>query len=250
MSDPDIKVVTPDTIKRITRDIKNVIKNPLDDNGIYYQHNMDNVLKGYAMIIGPTDTPYQDGFYFFQFDFPCDYPHSPPVLTFLSNGDNIRFNPNLYRNGKVCISILNTWRGEQWTSCQSISTILLTLCTILNENPLLNEPGITSVNPEIIPYNLIISYKNNEVCIINMLKNIKEGKEPFSLFKTECEKHFKENYKRVVKNIENILEQASETTYRNNKGELFTNIYKMAIKVNKTSVSSLKKKMSIQHRNI
>ena len=83
-----------------------------------------------------------------------------------------------------------------------------------------------------------------------MLKNIKEGKEPFSLFKTECEKHFKENYKRVVKNIENILEQASETTYRNNKGELFTNIYKMAIKVNKTSVSSLKKKMSIQHRNI
>ena len=109
---------------------------------------MENIFKGYAMIIGPSDTPYQDGFYFFEFNFPYDYPHSPPVLTFLSNGDNIRFNPNLYRNGKVCISLLNTWKGDQWTSCQSISSILLTLC-ILNENPLLNEPGITESNSEI-----------------------------------------------------------------------------------------------------
>ena len=81
-SDP---VVTHTTVKRISRDVKCIMKNPLHENGIYYEHNMDNIFKGYAMIVGPTDTPYQDGFYFFEISFPYDYPHSPPTLTFLSN---------------------------------------------------------------------------------------------------------------------------------------------------------------------
>lgn len=237
-------VITPDTIKRITRDIKNIMKNPLHENGIYYEHNMENIFKGYAMIIGPTDTPYQDGFYFFEFDFPYDYPHSPPVLTFLSNGDNIRFNPNLYRNGKVCISLLNTWKGDQWTSCQSISSILLTLCTVLNENPLLNEPGITESNSEIEPYNIIISYKNNDVCILSILDKIKNNNEPFSLFKDPCIKHFKENKERILKNIDYIVKKATECTHRDSNGEIRTHIYKMSSKINKTQASSMKKKIN------
>ena len=234
-------VITQETIKRISRDIKNIMKNPLHENGIYYEHNMENIFKGYAMIIGPTDTPYQDGFYFFEFNFPYDYPHSPPVLTFLSNGDNIRFNPNLYRNGKVCISLLNTWKGDQWTSCQSIASVLLTLCTVLNENPLLNEPGITESNSEIIPYNIIISYKNNDVCILNILDKINNNIEPYSLFNEPCIKHFKENKKRIIDNIDSIVKIANESTYRNSKGEIITHIYKMSSKINKTVASSLKK---------
>jgi ubiquitin-conjugating enzyme E2 Z len=237
-------VITQDTIKRITRDIKNIMKNPLHENGIYYQHNMENIFKGYAMIIGPSDTPYQDGFYFFEFNFPYDYPHSPPVLTFLSNGDNIRFNPNLYRNGKVCISLLNTWKGDQWTSCQSISSILLTLCTVLNENPLLNEPGITESNSEIEPYNIIISYKNNDVCILSILDKIKNNNEPFSLFKDPCIKHFKENKERILKNIDYIVKKAIECTHRDSNGEIRTHIYKMSSKINKTQASSMKKKIN------
>ena len=55
--------------------------------------------------------------------FTTDYPHSPPQVTYWTNGDNIRFNPNLYKCGKVCVSLLNTWRGDQWTSCQTISSV-------------------------------------------------------------------------------------------------------------------------------
>ena len=83
------------------------------------------------MIVGPSETPYFGGFYFFEFKYPGDYPHSPPEVIYKTNGDNIRFNPNLYVNGKVCISLLNTWRGEQWTSCQTITTVLLNLCLFL-----------------------------------------------------------------------------------------------------------------------
>jgi ubiquitin-conjugating enzyme E2 Z len=75
----------------------------------------------------------------------------------------------LYTSGKVCISILNTWRGEQWTSCQTISTVLLTLCTLLCKNPLLNEPGITQSHKDFANYTRIIEYKNIEIAILKMV---------------------------------------------------------------------------------
>jgi ubiquitin-conjugating enzyme E2 Z len=160
--------ITKSTITRLLHDVKNLIKNPLSDNGIYYMHDDEDLLKGYALIIGPKDTPYFGGNYFFEFSFPPDYPHSPPTIKYCTNGDNIRFNPNLYTSGKVCISILNTWRGEQWTSCQTISTILLTLCTLLCKNPLLNEPGICSNHKDFDNYTKIIEYKNIEIAILKI----------------------------------------------------------------------------------
>ena len=84
----------------------------------------------------------------------------------LTNKDKIRFNPNLYRNGKVCISILNTWSGPQWSSCQSISSVLLTLITLFHNKPLLNEPGIKETHHSFKPYNKIITYRNVEHSII------------------------------------------------------------------------------------
>ena len=120
-------LITKDSMNRLIKDIRNIIKNPLTEQGIYYVHDDSDMLKGYAMIVGPEETPYFGGFYFFEIDYPCDYPHKPPNVKYCTNGNQIRFNPNLYTCGKVCISLLNTWRGDQWTSCQSISTVLFAL---------------------------------------------------------------------------------------------------------------------------
>ena len=233
----------PDTIKRISKDVKNIIRNPLTENGIHYIHNMDNILKGYALIIGPSDTPYENGFYFFEFNYPCDYPHTPPSVTFLSNGDNIRFNPNLYRNGKVCISILNTWRGEQWTSCQTISTILLTICTILNEKPLLNEPGILKTDSQIEPYNIIVGFKNIKVCILDIIEKIQKNIQPFHLFKEICYQHFRNNKINIINNITSVEKKAIESTCRNTIGEIYTSIYKLSVKINKNTCNLLKEQI-------
>ena len=124
--------------RRLIKDIKEVLKNPLYDQGIYYTHDEENMLKGYALIIGPGESLYEDGFYFFEFLFPKDYPFRPPKVIFHTRDGVTRFNPNLYRNGKTCLSILNTWKGESWTSCQSIRTVLLTLVTLFHNSPLLN----------------------------------------------------------------------------------------------------------------
>ena len=54
-------------MKRLIKDIKELIKNPMEN--IYYKHDEDNMLKGYAMIVGIENTPYQYGYYFFEFKF-------------------------------------------------------------------------------------------------------------------------------------------------------------------------------------
>jgi ubiquitin-protein ligase len=60
------KFVKKDALRRIISDIKELIKNPLTAHGIYYEHDETDMLCGKAMIIGPKDTPYADGFYLFK----------------------------------------------------------------------------------------------------------------------------------------------------------------------------------------
>lgn len=165
--------VSKDAMRRIICDIKELKKNPLTAHGIYYEHDETDMLKGRALIIGPADTPYADGFYLFKFQFPGNYPHAPPKVEYCTNDGYTRFNPNLYRTGKVCLSILNTWKGEPWSGCQTISSVLLAMCTILNDEPLLNEPGITKAHRDYESYNEIIKYKNIEVAIFGMLASVR-----------------------------------------------------------------------------
>jgi len=194
MSAEKMQVITKDTVTRLLRDVKQIMKQPLTDNGIYYIHDDEDMMKGYALIIGPENTPYFGGYYFFEIQYPTNYPHSPPKVTYCTNGDNIRFNPNLYKCGKVCISILNTWRGEQWTSCQTISTLLLTLCTLLCESPLLNEPNVTANHPDFLNYTTIIEYKNIDIAILKIINKV-PGVYPvkFDAFYSIVKEHFEKN---------------------------------------------------------
>jgi len=197
-------VISKDTIQRLLKDVKQIIKNPLTDNGIYYIHDDVDMLKGYALIIGQPGTPYFGGNYFFEIAYPPTYPHNPPKVRYCTNGNNIRFNPNLYKCGKVCISLLNTWKGDQWTSCQTISTVLLTLCTLLCENPLLNEPGVQITHKDTPNYNEIIEYANIDIAICNILCK----KEGFYLdFFENFYPFVKENF---IKNYDKILEFAEK----------------------------------------
>lgn len=203
MSDNKNTVISKDAISRLLRDVKNIMRNPLVDNGIYYVHDDEDLLKGYAMIVGPSETPYFGGFYFFEFNYPYDYPHSPPGVKYMTNGDNIRFNPNLYVNGKVCISLLNTWRGEQWTSCQSISTVLLNLCTLLCKDPLLNEPGVSKTHADFANYTKIVEYKNIEIAVLRMIsRDASSFCQQFNVFYPNLKENFVKNNDAIIKYLE------------------------------------------------
>lgn len=194
-----MSVITKECVHRLMLDVRDIIKNPMGENGIYYQHDESDMLRGYAMIVGPEETPYFGGFYFFRFQFPPDYPYSPPSVTYHTNDGHIRFNPNLYTSGKVCISILNTWRGEPWSPCQTISTVLLTLCTILCSDPLKNEPGIFNSNPDIQPYNQIIEHANIRVAICDTIdKSRMSMLGCFSMFEEDIERIYALNYDKIL----------------------------------------------------
>lgn len=75
-----------------------------------------------VLMTGPEDTPYANGCFLFDFCM-ADYPVKPPSAKFLTTGSgSVRFNPNLYNCGKVCLSLLGTWSGPGWVvSCDRSS---------------------------------------------------------------------------------------------------------------------------------
>jgi ubiquitin-conjugating enzyme E2 Z len=225
----DTKIVSPETVKRLARDVRQILKSPLTSNGIYYHHDEENLLKGYAMIIGPSETVYENGFYFFEFDYPHDYPSRPPKVMFRTNQDGIRFNPNLYTSGKVCISLLNTWRGEQWTSCQTISTILLTLCTLFTNEPLLNEPGVERKHKDFKTYNRIIEYANLDIAVFNIIEKSPKIYMPwFDMFYSDALSSFTSNLSSIKQNIENIVKR-NKSYIQNDNLVATINIYRKSI---------------------
>ena len=157
-------------IRRITVDMKNVMS--LADTGLFWVQDEADLTHGWAIVCGPTDTPYYGGAFCFEVRFPDNYPFEPPQFTYLTNDGRTRFNPNLYKNGKVCLSLLNTWQGEQWSGVQSLSSILQSIQTaVLTEEPLRNEPAYASMSthPDMAPYNRMVFQATLETAILGQL---------------------------------------------------------------------------------
>ncbi|OAA65622.1 ubiquitin-conjugating enzyme [Niveomyces insectorum RCEF 264] len=130
-------------MKRIISDIT-MLKSSLPE-GIYVRHGMARVDAMKILIAGPKGTPYEGGL--FEFDLLCtsEYPQKAPKMRLRTTGQGtVRFNPNLYANGTVCLSLLGTWGGGQSWHAEH-STLLQILVSIqamiFCEEPYYNEPG-------------------------------------------------------------------------------------------------------------
>lgn len=197
--------ITVETQRRIIKDVRDILKHPLHDEGIYYVHDDTNIMKGLIMITGPEDTPYQDGIYIFDIRFPDNYPYSPPIVNMVTQDGVTRFHPNFYRSGKVCLSILNTWRGEGWTSCQTLRSVLLTLMTRFTKQALLHEPGICETDERVSMYDNIIKNLNLKEPITGIMKVTTNNimyQMYYNKFHDFIHKHFTDNYNRIRDRIE------------------------------------------------
>ncbi|KAF2110227.1 hypothetical protein BDV96DRAFT_584595 [Lophiotrema nucula] len=153
------------------------------------------------LIVGPEGTPYENGL--FEFDLFCghEYPYKSPKVLFKTTGGRIaRFNPNLYADGKVCLSLLGTWQGEPWRPGQStILQILISIqAMILCEDPIRNEPS-----QESIPRGSHMSHEyNKEVrrmtvqhAILPWLQKVP------ALWQDVAVKHFKKNGAKIMRTL-------------------------------------------------
>jgi ubiquitin-conjugating enzyme E2 Z len=224
--------IPKETIERLLKDIKDMVSSSLENDGIFYMHSETDILKAYVMIIGQPDTLYFGGYYFFMIDFPVDYPYAPPVFTYLTNDTITRFHPNFYKMGKVCLSMLNTWRGEQWTSCLTIKSVLLTLSSIMDSTPMLHEPGVTEAHADYNNYHTIILYKNIDFACIKLMTDFMNTN--LIAFEMVYKEYFYNNMVDAFKkNIHAIVEVVKKAIKKNiSKFYKITSIYGMSCLVN------------------
>lgn len=57
-----------------------------------------------GLILGPEETPYEDGIFEIQISIPDDYPFAPPHFKFITK----IFHPNISSSGGTCIDILSS----------------------------------------------------------------------------------------------------------------------------------------------
>jgi len=107
-----------------------------------------------AIIFAPHNTPYDSGAFLFDIFFSSEYPSEPPKVNLQTTGQGrVRFNPNLYQNGKVCLSLLGTWRGgatgsENWDAERSsLYQVLVSIQSAIlgSEFPHFNEPSVEAL---------------------------------------------------------------------------------------------------------
>lgn len=224
---------TPQTVRRIAKDVADIMRSPMNADGVFYIHDEANILRGAALIIGAEGSPYAHGCYFFEVSFPFDYPSRPPRLRAMTQDktQRTRFHPNLYRNGKVCRAGLNTWRGQGWTSCMTLRTVLLDIAQAMNKAfPIIEEPEITEYHPDAKTYNTALTYKNFEIAVCGTLR---DGQREYMEFSPIYMEYYKRNRSRILEALDmaaskgdtidvyiGIYEMRVSGSYEKIKGEL------------------------------
>jgi hypothetical protein len=73
------------------------------------------------------------------------------------------------------------------------------MCSLLNNTPLLNEPGITKLHKDYVPYNKSIEYTNIDFAVCNLLDKTKKLiPERFISFYPFMKELFLKNYDKLV----------------------------------------------------
>ncbi len=96
-----------------------------------------NLFEWQVCMVGPPDSPYEGGLFNAQLKFTEDYPNSPPTMKFTTE----IYHPNVYPDGRVCISILHApgddpngyeLAGERWMPVHTVESILLSVLSMLS----------------------------------------------------------------------------------------------------------------------
>ncbi|XP_045602327.2 (E3-independent) E2 ubiquitin-conjugating enzyme UBE2O isoform X9 [Procambarus clarkii] len=176
--------------------------------GIWVRGYEDRMDLYSVMIRGPERTPYEDGLFFFDFQLSADYPRAPPLCHYVTYCSD-KLNPNLYEDGKVCVSLLGTWSGkgtEVWTSQSNLLQVIISIQgLILVSEPYFNEAGYerqkgTQQGRE-------NSRMYNEMVVLKLIQAMaKVIQAPPDIFKNEIIHHFHMKAFRQVQRLECWLE--------------------------------------------
>lgn len=137
----------PENMRRIIKEHK-ILETSLPE-GVYVRAWEGRIDLLRVLIIGPAGTPYEFAPFMIDMRFSGTFPESPPETYFHSWTNHAgRINPNLYEDGKICLSLLGTWhadrKNESWSPKKS--TVLQIIVSILGL-VLVKEPYYSKYQP-------------------------------------------------------------------------------------------------------
>ncbi|XP_063222017.1 baculoviral IAP repeat-containing protein 6 isoform X2 [Bacillus rossius redtenbacheri] len=208
----------PSRVKRLAQETVTLSTSlPLSySSSVFVRCDTDRLDIMKVLITGPAETPYANGCFEFDVYFPPDYPNSPMLINLETTGHHtIRFNPNLYNDGKVCLSVLNTWHGrpeEKWNAqTSSFLQVLVSIQSlILVPEPYFNEPGYErsrgtpSGNQSSREYNSNICQATVKWAMLEQIRN------PCPCFKEVIHTHFWMKRQEIVSQVEGWIADMSQ----------------------------------------
>lgn len=121
----------------LRRQLNELGKNPVDLVSVGLTDD-SNVYSWELLVLGPDETLFEGGFFKARLVFPTDFPNMPPTMTFLSE----MWHPNIYSDGRVCISILHPpgedamsmeSADERWRPILGVEQILISVISMLSD---------------------------------------------------------------------------------------------------------------------
>ncbi|CAF9914115.1 MAG: hypothetical protein ALECFALPRED_009331 [Alectoria fallacina] len=119
--------------------LQNEYKALSQEKWVNVELNSDDIFNwNVALIVINPDSLYYGGYFKAKMNFPHNYPYTPPSFQF----NRALFHPNIYADGKLCISILHApgddemsgeSAGERWSPAQRVESILLSIISLLDD---------------------------------------------------------------------------------------------------------------------
>lgn len=138
-------------VARLQKELKELTKNPVEGFKVELVDDA-NLFEWRVYIQGPPGTDFDSGIFKAIMTFPEDYPNSPPGMKFISD----IWHPNVYPDGRVCISILHLpdpmneqeREEETWRPIQTVESILVSVCSMLSD-PNFSSPANVDASVEL-----------------------------------------------------------------------------------------------------
>lgn len=158
-------------------------KSQLERSNIYLNFKLKDteVTSQYSLlIVGPSDSPFEGGFYYFNADYPDLYPYYSMRLTLLNGGSNKKLVSSIKNNDICSYDFLSNNGPNKWMPCMSSVSIAEKI-----RNSLINKVSdleLSNSDIDIIKYCNLLSF----VCDIMYNKPLE--------FKELLEKEFMSRY--------------------------------------------------------
>nr|XP_040222333.2 (E3-independent) E2 ubiquitin-conjugating enzyme UBE2O isoform X1 [Anopheles coluzzii]XP_040222334.2 (E3-independent) E2 ubiquitin-conjugating enzyme UBE2O isoform X1 [Anopheles coluzzii] len=165
-----------------------------------------------VMIEGPKKTPYEDGLFLFDIQLGLDYPRAPPLCHYISYCTD-RLNPNLYEDGKVCVSLLGTWSGrgtEVWGPTSTLLQVIVSIQgLILVAEPYFNEAGYEKLRGS--QQGKENSRMYNEMVLLKLVQSMtKLMSNPPEVFREQILTHFHACGQRMYSRLKTWMELSND----------------------------------------